>query len=365
MSTSLRRLALVPEPYPGESLLSWVDAFAGLNRISRLQAIRFAAFVRPGSSGYRPSVRFVAHLPTEAMARVQVTTGLSAEQLRRMTLMHYADGVLPSPPSATHRRTIAAWLNRLQLAHPISSRACPACLRENGGRWLLRWRLIWSFACVRHRVFLLSACRGCGKGLHQVLPGPGSAVVCGQYDWNRPGDACPRSIWHMRPPKLLDTHLLECQRRLDDLVDHPHCQGAQDILRTLHVALENICINYDEAPSLPDTDVVLHRRWHGHGGVLSYADDPLLTAALIKIATVGGLGTSQDAVAQADTASWSTDGFPQPNTDAPPVNRFGGSCRAIACPSWALPGQGAVVYAKDGPYALCSAHVDHAIAPGR
>ncbi|MEU6225188.1 hypothetical protein [Streptomyces sp. NPDC047042] len=74
MPTSLRRLALVPDPYPGESLLSWVDALAGLNRISRLQALRFAAFVRPGSSAYRPSLRFVAHLPTDVMARVQATT---------------------------------------------------------------------------------------------------------------------------------------------------------------------------------------------------------------------------------------------------------------------------------------------------
>ncbi|NMI62414.1 MULTISPECIES: TniQ family protein [unclassified Streptomyces] len=235
MPTSLRRLALVPEPYPGESLLSWVDALARLNRISRLQALRYATFIRPGSSVYRPSVRFVAHLPTEVMARVEFTTGLSAGQLRRITLMHYADGVLPSAPSSTHRRTIAMWLHRLQLAQPIRSRACPACLRENGGRWLLRWRLIWSVAFVRHRVYLLSACRGCGGGLHQVLPGPGSSVVCGQTDWHRPGYVCQRSIWRMRPPWLSDAHLLECQRRLDDLVDHPHRPGSKDILRTLHL----------------------------------------------------------------------------------------------------------------------------------
>lgn len=116
MSTSLRRLALVPEPYEGESLLSWVDALARMNQISRLPAARIAAFVRPGSSVYRPSVRFVVQLSAETMARVQITTGLSATQLRRMTLMHYADGVLPSPPSSMHPRTVAAWLNRLQLA---------------------------------------------------------------------------------------------------------------------------------------------------------------------------------------------------------------------------------------------------------
>ncbi|MFJ9627400.1 TniQ family protein [Streptomyces sp. NPDC101175] len=333
----MRRLALVPEPYPGESLLSWVDALAGLNRISRLQALRFSAFVRPGSSMYRPSVRFVAHLPTEAMARVEFTTGLSAGELRRITLMHYADGVLPTAPSSTHRRTIAMWLHRQQLAQPLRSRVCPACLRENGGRWLLRWRLIWSFACVRHRVFLLSSCRACGKGLHEVVPGPGSAVVCDQSDWKRPGYICRRSIWRMRPPRLSDTHLLECQRRLDDLVDHPHRPGGQDILRTLHLALMDISGGYDFAPTLPDTDAVLHRRWHGHGGALSYLDDPLLTAALIKIATVGGIATSQDVHAQVDMASWSPHGFPRATTDGPPANRFGATCRAIACLTWVPP----------------------------
>ncbi|MEU5047698.1 TniQ family protein [Streptomyces griseorubiginosus] len=365
MSTSLRRLALVPDPYPGESLLSWVDALAGLNRISRLQALHFAAFVRPGGSMEVPSARFVAQLPTEVMARVQVTTGLSAGQLHRITLMHYADGVLPSPPSSTHPRTINLWLDRLHLAQPVRSRACPACLRENGSRWLLRWRLIWSFACVRHRVFLLSTCRGCGAGLHQVLRGPGSPVMCRQPDWKRPGYVCRRSIGRIRPPPLFDTHLLECQRRLDDLVDNPHRPGSTDILRTLHLALEDISGGYDFAPTppnvptLPDTDAVLHRRWHGHGGALSYLDDPLLTAALIKIATVGGLAAPQEAYAQVDMASWSTDGFPR-TTGVSPVNRFGGKCRAIACLAWVPPGQGLVARAKDGPLVLCPMHVDHA-----
>lgn len=365
MSQSLSRLALVPEPYPGESLLSWVDALAGLNRISRLQAVRFSAFTRPGGSMYRPSKRFVAHLPTETMSRVEVTTGLSAGELRRITLMHYAGGVLPGAPPSTHRRTIAMWLHRQRLAQPLRSRACPACLRENGGRWLLRWRLIWSFACVRHHVFLLSACRGCGLGLHQVVPGLGSAEMCGQTDWRRPGFVCQRSIWRMRPPRLSDTHLLECQRRLDDLIDHPHRPGSTDILRTLHLALEDITSGFDFVPSLPDTDAVLHRRWRGHGGVLSYLDDPLLTAALIKIATLGGLGPVRSALAQVDMASWSTDGVPRAARSVPPVNRFGGTCRAVACLVWVPPGQGVVAQTKDGPLVLCSKHVDRATTPDR
>ncbi|MFI5700881.1 TniQ family protein [Streptomyces xanthochromogenes] len=363
MATPLRRLALVPEPYPGESLLSWVDALAALNRVGRLPTLNIAAFIRPGASWYRPSVRFGSHLTAEAMARVQDTTGLSAGRQHRMTLMHYADGVLPPAPSRLHRHTVVAWLARLRIALPMSSLACPSCLRENGGRWLLRWRLVWSFACVRHRVFLLGACRTCGKGLHQILPGPGSAVMCGQYPASQPPRICRRVIARMRPPPLSDEHLLECQRRLDGLIDDPYGEGGQEILRFLHLALEDIHIGYDDAPPLPDTDAVLHRRWHGHGGVLQYPGDPLLTAALIKIATAGGLGGSQEARVDADLASWSPGGFPRPHADAPPANRFGNRCRATACANWVPPGHGYVVDSPDGPHILCPAHICHLAGP--
>lgn len=189
--------------------------------------------------------------------------------------------------------------------------------------------------------------------------------MCGQTDWRRPGFVCQHSIWRMRPPRLSDTHLLECQRRLDDLIDHPHRPGSTDILRTLHLALEDITSGFDFVPSLPDTDAVLHRRWRGHGGVLSYLDDPLLTAALIKIATLGGLGRAQSALSQVDMASWSTDGVPRAARSVPPVNRFGGTCRAVACLVWVPPGKGVVAQTKDGPLVLCSKHVDRATTPDR
>ncbi|MEV7889283.1 TniQ family protein [Streptomyces sp. NPDC002817] len=168
--------------------------------------------------------------------------GLSAERLRRMTLTHYVDGVLPQPPSLPRRRNAAPWLapHGLWPALPSRSRACPACLRENGGRWPLRWRLVWSFACARHRVYLLGACRGCGKGLHQFVPGPTDAVVCGQYLTHQVGHPCPRVVAHMRPARLSDEHLLGCQRRLNRIVEQPHHPGAQDILQSLHLALEDI-----------------------------------------------------------------------------------------------------------------------------
>lgn len=107
MSTSLRRLALVPEAHPGESLLSWVEALARLNRVSRLHALRLAGFARPDVSVYRPTVHFGACLTAKTTARVRAATGLPAARQQAMTLVDYAGGVLPAFPSSSHWRTAA------------------------------------------------------------------------------------------------------------------------------------------------------------------------------------------------------------------------------------------------------------------
>ncbi|MFD7875463.1 TnsA-like heteromeric transposase endonuclease subunit [Streptomyces sp. NPDC059766] len=89
----------------------------------------------------------------------------------------------------------------------------------------------------------------------------------------------------------------------------------------------------------PDTDPALHRRWHGHQGALWFWNDPLLSAALTKIVTAGGL--SSDATRElADTASCSETGPQRHGADATiPVagNRFGDPCRETACTTWIPP----------------------------
>ena len=43
------------------------------------------------------------------------------------------------------------------------SRYCPSCLAERDGRWLLAWRLGWTFACTAHGVLLCDTCPACGQ----------------------------------------------------------------------------------------------------------------------------------------------------------------------------------------------------------
>jgi hypothetical protein len=51
-----------------------------------------------------------------------------------------ADYLFARPPGM--RRTPRWWR---QLS---ASRYCPRCLAANGGRWMLAWRIPWTFACV-------------------------------------------------------------------------------------------------------------------------------------------------------------------------------------------------------------------------
>ena len=44
----------------------------------------------------------------------------------------------------------------------VSSRWCPSCLAQSGGRWLAAWRLPWYLVCPTHHTMLASGCPACG-----------------------------------------------------------------------------------------------------------------------------------------------------------------------------------------------------------
>ena len=109
-------------------------------------------------------------------------------------------------------RLDGAVLDRYLPVRRRGSRYCPSCLAERDGRWLLAWRLGWTFACTTHGVLLCDTCPSCGQAprgragraglnppgscantikrheycgadLRQVIPGrlaPGSPVLAAQ-----------------------------------------------------------------------------------------------------------------------------------------------------------------------------------------
>ncbi|WP_267966031.1 TniQ family protein [Streptomyces sp. NRRL F-5053] len=145
------------------------DALARLNQVSRTEALRMAGLI----SASTVSAVFGYRVSDPVVRAVSQSTGVTGQRLLSMTLAHYAGSALEPLPldEAKEYGAWAAWRYRQRTVLPKHSNACPSCLRENGGRWLLKWRLIWSFACVRHQSYLISQCSGCGSALHRGWPG--------------------------------------------------------------------------------------------------------------------------------------------------------------------------------------------------
>ncbi|WNI20028.1 TniQ family protein [Actinacidiphila sp. ITFR-21] len=144
---------------------------------------------RPVSSGILGHL--VTLLDQDQAATAAWSAGVAPAQIHAMTLAHYDRRVHVIDPG---RRRVAA---RHVWGRARGSRYCPACLADNGGRWLLKWRLGWSFACLDHHLLLVDTCPRCSRTSrhfpattrHPLTPGhchspaqddSSRAVRCGQ-----------------------------------------------------------------------------------------------------------------------------------------------------------------------------------------
>ena len=75
-----------------------------------------------------------------------------------MTLARYEGTGLAAVTAAPGLPRTPRWWRQ-----PIGSRYCPRCLAANGGRWMLTWRIPWTFACTGCQVLLADTCPDCGR----------------------------------------------------------------------------------------------------------------------------------------------------------------------------------------------------------
>ena len=132
-----RTLPLRVPIVPGEALDSWLEALARRSQVTvgtLAAALGWPVPVTPGG--------LVAGIPAQVLRRLEHLAGLPAGRLDDAVLDRY----LPLGPA--RRR---------------GSRYCPSCLAERDGRWLLAWRLGWTFACPAHGVLLCDTCPSCGQ----------------------------------------------------------------------------------------------------------------------------------------------------------------------------------------------------------
>lgn len=108
--------------------------------------------------------------PSEA-EHLSVVTGVAPDFLHTMTLQHFDQRALIMDRDQGQVDGSFMWGRR----SGSGSRFCPDCLRENGARWPLIWRLGWSFACLRHRRLLADLCPKCGSR-HRKRPHPSRLI---------------------------------------------------------------------------------------------------------------------------------------------------------------------------------------------
>lgn len=151
MRVARRWLPLQVQPLEGESIDSWLEASA---RAMGGTVGTLAAAAKLPATAKPP---WLTWLPRAQAQLLAAATGVPAESFEAMTLSRY-DG------TALHIDADTQHLNpKFPFGALLRSRFCPACLRETGGRWQLRWRLGWSFACLEHNCILVDECPGCGS----------------------------------------------------------------------------------------------------------------------------------------------------------------------------------------------------------
>jgi molybdenum-dependent DNA-binding transcriptional regulator ModE len=226
-----RTLPIRLGPLPGEALDSWLEAIAHrlavpLNDLMWAIGLTGGAHRRsnrPGSTD-----RTIALPPADARA-IAVATGLNEPSVHATTLARYDQRAVLLDPVTRLVKVRTLW------GRGQGSRYCPDCLAATGGRWQLRWRLSWSFACPAHQRLLADDCPSCGRS---------QRFRCSaQHDPPRPG-YCENPVHPAEPERgrvrgptgahvrcgtdlsraatifLPDDHpVLRAQRLLDDLIE--------------------------------------------------------------------------------------------------------------------------------------------------
>lgn len=179
----LRTFPLRVEPLPGEAIDSWLEAVARAHGAT-FGSVLDQCGIDTRSLNRKPWQQIFLTPSPSMISDIAYTTGMCADVVRATT------------SSSVEGDTV---LNRYRWAWRCSSRACPLCLAETGGRWYLKWRHNLCFICAKHNCVLIDTCASCGRPWrtrqHHVslIPqesccanppnaaGQGTGAMCGAY----------------------------------------------------------------------------------------------------------------------------------------------------------------------------------------
>jgi hypothetical protein len=167
---TVRTLPMRIAPIGGEAIDSWLEAIA-----HRTHTAFGDLLTAVGLSPYNgmDTTAWIVRLNPDEADMVRTATGIDRDALEMMTLQHYSDRAVRIKPDSRMLSRAFPW------GRGRGSRFCPACLDTTGGRWQLRWRLGWTFACTIHNCLLADACPHCGAvqrrrtHIGDIIPQPG------------------------------------------------------------------------------------------------------------------------------------------------------------------------------------------------
>ncbi|MFC1442813.1 TniQ family protein [Streptacidiphilus sp. N1-10] len=196
MTSAGRALPLRIKPLDGESLDSWLEALARRNDLS-LRGLMAILGLPSNIYHIRP---LITDLPFRTLRDIERRTGLEPGRLDEAV----AGPGFPLGPRHTER-----------------CRFYPRCLAENGGRWLLRWRIPWVFACTNHRMLLQDTCPTCQMSPRRGIPVHRRGFPAGTCTAKIPRAAtCESDLSAVRATTLPAGHqLIDAQRGINDLIN--------------------------------------------------------------------------------------------------------------------------------------------------
>lgn len=204
-------MALVPLPVQGESFSSWIDTVARENLCwrSTLLAKYWRLRAVPYAGGWEPR-------STTELTHISVATGIAMDDLAVMLSDRYLAAGSPALPVADPWTDGARDFIRTEFRLKHHSRWCPPCVRESNGRWMLRWRLAWSFACPTHEIFLAFRCPSCRSPQDTRVGPPSRRLTCSiPTEPSRSARACGQSLTDVPVTPVTDTRLLQLQEWID------------------------------------------------------------------------------------------------------------------------------------------------------
>jgi len=137
----------------GESLHSWLEALARRHRMTVRELLPALGLDSP-----RRAYGLINGLDPVTLRLIERQAGLSTGRLEDAVLDRFAPlGLSDQASQGPLYRRWERW------GRASGSNFCPRCLADSGGRWALSWHLVWSFACMRHRVVLASRCGSCSQ----------------------------------------------------------------------------------------------------------------------------------------------------------------------------------------------------------